>query len=109
MTGLGMWFSPPRGVIAAQPTASPSPCRAITFHRRAVARAQEASAAAAAFLSEYPSAPLWRAVAGGSPATSAPVGGAGLSPATGAAAPGRPREAENSRVPDALRNVRGTA
>jgi hypothetical protein len=105
MTASGMWPSPLERVIAARPTASPSWYRATAFRQPAVARSPGASAAAAAFPSQYPSAHPGRAAAAASSATRVQAGGAGLFPATGAAASGRPRGARDSRVPDAVQRL----
>jgi hypothetical protein len=99
-----MWSSPPWPVIAARPTAFLSPYRAVAFRRPAAARLLGASAAAAAFPSQYQSAHPGRAVAAVSSATRVQAGGAGLFPATGAAAAGRPRGAKDSRAPDAVQH-----
>jgi hypothetical protein len=97
-----MWSSPPWPVIAARPTAFLSSYRAVAFRRPAAARLLGASAAAAAFPSQYQSAHPGRAVAAVSSATRVQADGAGLFPATGAAAAGRPRGARDSRAPDAV-------
>src|SRR6202158_4387773 len=107
MTASGMWPLPPRRAIAARPTASPSWYRATAFRRPAAARSPGVSAAAAAFRSQYLSAHPGRAVAPASSATRVQAGGAGLFPATGAAASGRPRGARDSGVPDAVQRPFG--
>src|SRR5437899_9820921 len=96
MTAPGTWSSPPRGAIAVQATASPSPSSAAAFHRPAVAGFRDRSAAPGRLRSVYRSAHPTPAVAAGSPAATARALGAASSPATAAAALGRPRGAKGN-------------
>src|ERR1700722_5499711 len=101
MTASGMWSSSPGGAIAVRPTAVPLPWQAPAFRRPVAARSPVGSVPAATFpsgdLAGHRSPP---AVAS-SPATTALASGAGLLPATGAAASGRPRAVDrlNGRRP----------
>ena len=101
MTAPGTWSSPPRGAIAVPATASPSPSPAAAFHRPAAAGSRARSIAPGRLRSAFRSAHPGRAAAAGSPAPAARALAAASSPATAAAAPGRPRGAERSgRSPD---------